>query len=252
MSSFRRSLLAFSGSFALLVTPLAHAPLAQSLLSPAPIEAQPPATAPLEIATRSKLAQLRHYRDQRQYDSLIGLLRTLARTDSMYSDAAKDRVELSAELKALCQHTDSGVRIETLAAYATWGGPDARELCLDASRSQNRDERLMALQLLPRWKDEFVAGRIAELIGRAGTETSAAQDALVALGGPFAERAAIPLLRKDDQGIRLTAIEILGNERIGGMDAVAALKEVARTSPDPGTRQPAEAKAQQIQARLNK
>ena len=215
-------------------------------------EAQPPATAPPEIATRSKLAQLRHYRDQRQYDSLIGLLRTLARTDSMYSDAAKDRVELSAELKALCQHTDSGVRIETLAAYATWGGPDARELCLDASRSQNRDERLMALQLLPRWKDEFVAGRIAELIGRAGTETSAAQDALVALGGPFAERAAIPLLRKDDQGIRLTAIEILGNERIGGMDAVAALKEVARTSPDPGTRQPAEAKAQQIQARLDK
>ncbi len=215
-------------------------------------EGQPPVVAPPEIATLSKLVQLRHYRDQQHYDSLIGLLRTLARTDSMYSDAAKDRVELSADLKLLCKHTDSGVKIEALAAYATWGGPDARELCLEASRSQNREERLMALRLLPRWKDEFVAGRIAELIGRAGTETSAAQDALVTLGGQFAERAAIPLLRKDDQGIRLTGIEILGHEKVGGADAVAALKEVARTSPDPGTRQPAAAKAQQIQARLNK
>ena len=44
MSSFKRSLIAFSGSFALLLTPLAHPPLAQSLLSPAPIEAQPPAS----------------------------------------------------------------------------------------------------------------------------------------------------------------------------------------------------------------
>lgn len=109
-----------------------------------------------------------------------------------------------------------------------------------------------AAQVLAGWKDEFVAGRIAELIGRAGTETSAAQDALVTLGGPFAERAAIPLLRKDDQGIRLTAIEILGHEKVGGADAVAALKEVARTSPDPGTRQPAEAKARLIEERLHK
>ena len=209
-------------------------------------------TAPPEIGSQPKIAQLRYYRDQRHYDSLIALLRTLARTDSVYSDAAKDRVELSAELKALSRHTDSGVRIESLAAYSTWGGSDSRELCLDASRSQNRDERLMALRLLPRWKDEFVAGRIAELIGRAGTETSAAQDALVTLGGSFAERAAISLLRKDDQGIRLTAIEILSHEKVGGADAVAALKEVARTSPDPGTRQPAENKARLIEERLHK
>jgi len=214
--------------------------------NPQPIEAAPP------IASQSKLVQLRYYRDQRQYDSLLALLRTLARTDSMYSEAAKDRADLAADLKALCKHTDYGVKVEALAAYATWGGPDARELCLEASRSLNREERLMALKLLPGWKDEDVARRIAEMIGRAGTETSAAQDALVTLGGTVAERAAIPLLKRDDQGIRLAAIEILGHEKVGGADAVAALKEIARISPDPGTRLPAEAKAQQIQDRLNK
>lgn len=213
-------------------------------------DAHQPVVAPPEIASQSKLVQLRHYRDQRQYDPLIALLRKLAHTDSMYSEDAKNRVDLVAELKLLGIHKDSGVRIESLAAYATWGGADARERCLEASRSQNGEERLMALRLLPRWKDEDVARRIAELIGRAGTETSAAQDAMITLGGPIAERATIPLLRKDDQGIRLTAIEILGNEKVGGAEAIAALKEVARTSPDPGTRQPAEAKALRIKERL--
>ncbi|HEY2909988.1 MAG TPA: HEAT repeat domain-containing protein [Gemmataceae bacterium] len=215
-------------------------------------DSQPTITAQPDIATQSKLEQLRHYRDQRQYDALIGLLRTLARTDSVYSDEAKNRIDLAAELRALSKHMDSGVKIEALAAYATWGGTDARELCLEASRSQNREERMMALRLLPRWQDEDVARRIGEMIGRAGTETSAAQDALITLGGPIAERAVIPLLRKEDQGIRLTAIEILGNEKVGGADALAALKEVARLSPDPGTRQPAEIKAQQILERLKK
>jgi hypothetical protein len=215
-------------------------------------EPQPAIAAQPEIASQSKLAQLRHYRDQRRYDDLLTLLRTLARTDSIYSDEAKNRIDLAADLRTLTRHIDSGVRIEALAAYAAWGGPDARELCLEASRSANSEERKMALRLLPRWKDEDVARRIAEMIGRAGTETSAAQDALITIGGPIAERAVIPLLRKDDQSIRLTAIDILGNDKVGGADAVAALKEVARTSPDPGTRQPAEAKAEQIKERLKK
>ena len=166
--------------------------------------------------------QLRYYRDQRQYDLLIGVLRTLARTDSMYSDESKNRVEIVADLKALCKHSDSGVRIEALPAYATWGGPDARELTMEASRSQNRDERRMALRVLPRWKDEDVARRMAEMItSRGDVESSDAADALITLGGPVAECAAIPLLRKDEQNIRLKAIEVLGDERVGGADAVA-------------------------------
>jgi hypothetical protein len=211
-----------------------------------PIEAQVP------ITNQPKVIQLKHYRDQRQYDALISLLRSLARTDSTYSEDSKNRVELSAALKELCSHSDDSVRAEALAAYTTWGGPDARELALNASRSKNPDEREMALKVLPRWKDEDVARRMAEMIGRPGKETSLATDALITLGGPVAERAAISLLRRDDQNVRLAAIEILGNEKVGGRDAVAALREMARVSADPGTRQPAEVKANQIEARLNK
>jgi hypothetical protein len=215
-------------------------------------ETQTPVERTTPITEQPKLIQLRHYRDQRQYDSLMLLLRTLARTDSTYSVEAKDRVELALELHRLCTHPDVAVRTEALAAYTTWGGSSARDIVLDASRSSSADERTMALQLLPRWKDEDVARRIAEMIGRPGTETSRAQEALITLGGPVAERAAIALLRKDDQNIRLTAIDILGNEKIGGHDAIAALREIARTSPDPGTRQPAEAKAELIEMRLKK
>jgi hypothetical protein len=207
----------------------------------------------VEVTARPKLDQLRYYQEQRQYDALIALLRTLARTDPQYSDESKNRVEIAAELRRLAtSHPDTGVKAEALTAYAAWGGADARELCLKALESPSREERLTALRLLPKWKDESVARRIAERIGRAGTESTAAQDALVALGGPLAERAAIPLLRKDDQGVRLTAIEILGNDNVGGPAALAALREAARTSPDPGTRQPAASKADQLEARLKK
>jgi len=207
---------------------------------------------PPPVESLPKLEQLRHYRDQRKYDALIALLRTLARTDSTYSEDAKNRVELSTELRALCKHTDNGVRPEALAAYTTWGGWDARELSLEASRSSSQDERLMALRLLPRWKDEDVARRIAEMIGRANHESNAAQQALVTLGGGVAERAAIPLLRRDDQTVRLAGIDILGDERVGGKEAVVALREVARTTPDLGTKQSALAKADQIEARLKR
>jgi hypothetical protein len=207
---------------------------------------------PVPITSQPKINQLRYYRDQRQYDALIALLRTLARTDAMYSEEAKNRVDISAELKSLCKHADSGVRMEALAAYATWGGAEAREYCLDASRAQSREERIKALQLLPRWKDDDVARRVAEMIGRAGPETSAAQDALITIGGSIAEKATIPLLRKDDQSVRLTAIEILANERVGGADAIAALKEVIRTSSDPGTRQRAEMQLKVIEERPRK
>jgi hypothetical protein len=211
-----------------------------------------PIDAPIPISSRPKVEQLRHYRDQRQYTELLALLRSLARTDSTYSEDSKNRVELASALKELCSHPDDSVRSEALPAYTTWGGPDARELALNASRSKNPDEREMALKVLPRWKDEDVARRVAEMIGRPGKESSLATDALITLGGSVAERAAISLLRRDDQNVRLAAIEILGNEKVGGRDAVAALREVARIAADPGTRLPAEVKANQIEARLNR
>jgi hypothetical protein len=144
------------------------------------------------------------------------------------------------------------VKVEALAAYAVWGGDGACGVCLEASSSPNREERLTALRLLPRWKDKSVARRIAERIGRPGVETAAAENALIEFGGPVAEEAAIALLWKDDQGVRLTAIDILGNERVGGPAAVAALQDVARRSPDPGTSTAAAGKVQLIQSRLKK
>jgi len=212
-----------------------------------------PRVIPPDIAAQSKLDQLRYFREQRSYEALVVLLRTLARTDPGYSDEAKNRIEIAAELKGLCDHRDADVKVEAMAAYANWGQDDARRVCLEATRSTNQEERLMALRLLPRWKDDRVAQAIASRIGRSGTETSVAQDALIELGGPLAERATIPLLQDSrEQGVRLTAIEILGHEKVGGPEAVARLIEVSKTSADPGTRHPAEKKAAAIQARLKK
>lgn len=159
---------------------------------------------------------------------MIGRLQIRKQPDSLNSVRSTNRGELAAVLKELCEHPDVRVKVEALAAYVVRGGDDARGLCLVACSSPNREERLTALRLLPRWKDKGIARRIAERIGRPGTETTAAHDALIELGGPNAEEAAIALLWKEDQGVRLTAIEILGDERVGGPDAVAAQQDVAR------------------------
>jgi HEAT repeat protein len=155
-----------------------------------------------------------------------------------------------AELRTLCDHPQSDVKVEALAAYARWGGEDARGLCLAASRSPGQEERMMALRLLPRWKDPEVARAVASRIGRPSYETTFARDALLEIGGPAAEQAAIPLLRSEEQNTRLTAIDIL--EKVGGADAVEALKDLAGTTDDSATRQRATAKAQAIQTRLRR
>jgi hypothetical protein len=234
-----------------LVAGIAIALIAATLSTGATRPGPATAAAP-DISTQPKAAQLRYYRDQRQYDSLIGLLQILKQPDAVESVEAKDRGELAAVLKDLCKHPDTGVKVEALAAFAAWGGEDARGLCLEASSSPSREERLTALRLLPRWKDQLVARRIAERIGRSGTETATAEEALIELGGPHAEEAAIALLWNEDQGVRLTAIAILGDARVGGPAAVAALQDVARRSPDPGTGTAAAGKAQLIQSRFKK
>lgn len=206
-----------------------------------------------DITTQPKLVQLRYYRDQRSYEPLIRLLRALARTDPSYSDEAKNRVELAAELKAMCGHKDSDVKVEAMAAFAAWGGDDARAMCLAATRSTSQEERLMALRLLPRWKDPEVARAIASRIGRPGTESTSAQEGLIEIGGLLAEQAAIPLLRDtNDQGVRLTAVEIVGHEKVCGQDGLAALQDTSQNSIDPGTRYLAGAKAKQVQKRFVK
>src|SRR5205814_6650203 len=95
------------------------------------------------------------------------------------------------------------------------------------------DERLAALRILPRWKDAEAARAVASRVGRPSTETTRARDALLELGGREAEAAVIPLLRNEDQNVRLTAIDVLGHERVGGREAVKALYTLARDTENP-------------------
>jgi hypothetical protein len=195
--------------------------------------------------------QLRTYRDQQAYTSLLNLLDVLAKTDPLKSEDASDRAELSMELKALCQHPDAEVRARALAAYARWDPDNARAVCLSAIRSPTEEERLMALRLLPQWKDAETARAIQSLMIRPGTESLKAKAALEEIGGQPAELAARQLLTPTNhQAIRLQAIEIL--EKVGGAETAAMLRSYASATDDQTVRAHALRAAESIEARLKK
>jgi hypothetical protein len=219
-------------------------------------KSEPPAVAPPEPATQSKLTQLRHFRERQAYDPLGKLLEVLSKTDPLLSEDAKDRAELVAELKSLCQHTDIEVRRRAMGAYARWDTDDprrpdsARAVCLAAVRSSAYEEREEAIKLLPQWKDAESARAVQSLIGRPGTvETNKAKAALEEIGGAPAEQAAIALLnRSDDQATKLTALSIL--EKVGGAEVAALLRAYAMASDDMAVRERALAAADAIMARI--
>ena len=228
-------------------------PHTRALTGAGPVEPAPEAGP--DVAAQRKVAQLRHYRDNRGYAVLAKLLRELAASDPVYSAEAKDRAELGAETKALCDHPDAEVRVEALAAFATWGTEaEAQQRCLAAVRTDNPELRMMALKLLPRWKTERVAGAIvARMQQRPGMEAAAAQKALVELGGPVAERATVPLLSDQyDQNVRLAAAEVLADRRVASASGAEALREAARASTDPAVRTAATAAALRVENQVNK
>lgn len=210
-----------------------------------------PPPAQQDPTTMSKLEQLRAHREQRSYEALSKLLEILAKTDPLLSEDAKDRSALTVELKGLCDHPDTGVKVRAMAAYARWDPVGARAVCLAAVRSPTADEREWALRLLPQWKDAESARAVQSLIGRPGTvETNRAKSALEEIGGVPAEQAAIALLnRADDQGTKLTALSVL--EKVGGSETAAWLREgYAPRTDDPAVRDRAVAAAEAIQARV--
>ena len=188
----------------------------------------PAPVVPADVGEQSMLEQLRTYRERQAYDALGRVLEVLAKTDPLLSKEAKDRPELTAELKALCEHSDSRVKVLAMAAYARWDPVGAQAVCLAAVRSPTEDERKMALHLLPQWKDAESARAVQSLIGRAGTvETNKAKAALEEIGGAPAEQAAIALFnRADDQATKLTALSIL--EKVGGAGVVDWLQSRRR------------------------
>ena len=209
----------------------------------------------VDPATMSKLEKLREYKNRNAYDKLIDLLQELKQTDSLKSVDAKDAPELTKELRELCFHQDTGVKVAALAAYTQWGGEDARELCLKAIESPSQEERMMALQLLPRWKSTDaafqVARNVAALIGRPGTESARAEAALVEIGGVPAERAALAvLLRSEDRTTRLIALSILA--KVGGTESLSPLRSYADTSLDKNIKDMSLETIDAIQARVTK
>jgi hypothetical protein len=210
----------------------------------------PPPAPEADVARQPVPVRLRHYRDHRDLHALTELVQALARPDPPDADGAGNKPEIAAELKALCAHPDVRVKVEAMAAYARWGGDDARAVCLAATRSPDRDERTAALRLLAGWRDAEVARAVADRVSRPGEpETEAAIRTLEAIGPP-AERAIFPLLRSKDQVTRLTAIELLRHENVGGSDSVAELRALANLSDDPATRRKADTTARTIQDRL--
>ena len=190
-------------------------------------------------------ARLRELADRRADDRLLALLKELAGSDPV----GTDRVAVADEVERLLHHPDPEVRAAAMATDAVWGGPAARERVLAAVRGADRDDRLAALRVLPRWPDDEAARAAAGLLGKPGREGAAARDALAAIGGPAAERAVLPLLAADDQGVRLAVIDLLADEKLGGPASAEALAEVARTTADPGTRLAATAAAERIRGR---
>lgn len=229
----------------------AAAPALADLARPLVRRAEPKPPPP-DVATLSKLEQLRAYRERREYGPLVKLLTVLVKTDPLRSADAPDRAEIAAELDALCKHEDRAVRLEAMAALVTWdvdpNAGRARAVCLDALRSPSEDERMRALRLLPRWKDADAARAVQALIGRPGIQTNQARVSLEEIGGPAAEQAALALLKRaDGQSVQLLAIEVL--RKVGGPSAADELGRYAMATDDPAVRSSAQVAAATIRER---
>lgn len=209
-------------------------------------DAKPPTTPRAAVTPPAVADRLREYADRRADDQLLALLGELAQADPA---AAPDRAAVAAAVEGLARHPDPEVRAAALAADVTWGGPAAKARVIAAVGGSDRDDRLAALRLLPRWKDDDAARAAAGRVGTGGRDAAAARAALTEIGGPAAERAVLPLLKADDQRVRLAAIDLLADPKVGGPAAEAELKAVAESSPDPGTRLAAAAAAAKIAGR---
>jgi hypothetical protein len=198
---------------------------------------------------RSRLAQLKLYRESRSYDALLKLLEALAKADPYHAADRDDGPAIAAELKTLCDHQLTDVKVRAMAAYARWDPREARVVCLAAVRSTSSEEREWALRLLPQWKDNEVARAVQGLIGRPGSaESNRAKAALEEIGGPPAEQAALALLnRAEDQPTKLTALVIL--EKVGGPETARKLQAYAQGTDDPAVRARAHATIDAIEAR---
>ena len=186
--------------------------------------------APIGIEDYSALSdveQLRVYREKRQFDRLIDVLKKLDRTDPYYSANAPQREALAAELRLLADPavtSDSGIRAVALPAYVRWGGDDSRSLLLAAVQG-HPDERREAIKLLHKWPDPDVARVLVSRLGNR-EEANLAKNSLINIGGSLAVQALVPLLRdkEKDKVLHLAALDLLAHPGIGNEDALVFLR----------------------------
>lgn len=166
-----------------------------------------------------KIDQIRLYRDKRQFDRLIQVLRNLDRTEPLFAASPTERAELAVELRRLVNPaitSDPGIRAAAIPAYVRWGGDDARALLLGAIQG-HPDERKQALQLLHTWRtDPDVARVLASRLGNRD-ESDLAKNSLVLMDPATVVQAIKPLLsdKRKDKTIHLAALDLLAVPGIG-------------------------------------
>jgi hypothetical protein len=212
------------------------------------IEPPPAPAPPLTPAER-----VRELAGRRPADPLLTALAELAGPDAGRGASPEARAELAAELARLADPGVEGraeVRTAALTALAAWHPDGTRTAVRAALRSPDPAERRLALALAGRWADPDTAALVAARLSDR-READDARRALLAMGGPAAEAALLPLLHTDDRrATRLVVLELL--EQVGGPEALAALRRMAAAGDSPGLREEARARADGLERRLMK
>jgi HEAT repeat protein len=159
------------------------------------------------------------------------------------------REEVAALLDKLIVSKDSGTRMSAQMAIQKWGTeknvPTLLKL-LDSLDSSSRRTATEALGEISR--DPDVAKRLAEeLLEGNSTDRYGLQDALKKMGS-VAENAVLALLKEDDEDVRKSALEILGD--IGTRKSVDEIQALARNRSNSSVRYAAESALRQMERRF--
>lgn len=181
----------------------------------------------------------------KRHDEIVSELRQLPRPDGVTAD---ERTGIVRELVALTGAERGELRAAALTALADWSPTEAKAAARAGLVSTDGDERRAACRVADRvLGTEAAAGLAACLTDR--EDRPDAKAALIRLGA-VAEESVLPLLASDREPVALVACEVL--ERVGGPNAVAALRGLAETTKSRAVRQDASQAAEAIGERLRR
>lgn len=199
-------------------------------------------------AREGPVGRLKAGQERRQPDALIAELTELALPSTVKNASTELRSDVIAELTKLTKDERQTVRSATLTTLVMWDAPAARAPVLAALSSTDANERKAALLVAPHFRDADVAKAVAARFVEKD-ERAAVRDALLKIGGPVAEAAVIPLIKKtDDVLAAIYLCEVL--EAVGSSASVEALTEASNASKNPLIRTTTAEKAKAISERL--